>query len=294
MKNKIAIIGLGSIGSVLAKTLIPNQDHSLFFYTRTIKTEIKIEYNSQLKILPVKCETAPYSNEKLDWVIVCLKAHQIQSASSIFVSLIGKNTKVAVIRNGINLIDDFLPYTSPENILPCIIDCPVQPKENNIYWQIKHPIISTKTSDLADVFSNIFHSDELTVNQVEDFKTVIWKKLIESAALGSILCLTGQTCHIFQDSKIVDIYKQLILEGIEVAFADGANIEVDFEAQLIHKLRQYPTDKGSSMLTDRILGKEIEVDAKNGAIVKIAKIYKIAVPINELFYTLLEKLNKPA
>ena len=293
MTNKIGIIGVGAIGSVIAKALLVNDQNLLKFYTRTSKTEIKIEYNSKLEIHPIKCESTPYSNDKLDWVIICLKAHQITAASSLLEVLIGENTKVAVIRNGINLVVDLLPFSSPEYILPCIIDCPVQPKENDIYWQIKHPIITTKTSSLANDFSNLFRSTDITINQVEDFNTEIWKKLIESSALGSILCLTGQTCHIFTDPKILDIYKQLVKEGIEVALADGAHIEVDFEEQLILKLKKYPADKGSSMLTDRILGKRIEIEAKNGAIAKMAKKYNIAAPLNDLFCTLLEKINRP-
>ena len=45
------------------------------------------------------------------------------------------------------------------------------------------------------------------------------------------------------------------------------------------------------MLTDRKLGRPIELGAKNGAIVSVGKKYNIETPLNELVVTLLSKTN---
>lgn len=80
-------------------------------------------------------------------------------------------------------------------------------------------------------------------------------------------------------------------EGIQVAKADGAIISSDFANVMLEKLEFYPKEKGSSMLTDRKLGRPIELGAKNGAIVKIGKKYKIETPLNDLIVTILSKTN---
>jgi len=77
-----------------------------------------------------------------------------------------------------------------------------------------------------------------------------------------------------------------------VAKADGAKIESEFSEMLLNKILQYPKDKGSSMLTDRINGNKIELEAKNGAISKMAKAYGIDTPINDIFCTLIEKIEQ--
>lgn len=291
VKSKIAILGVGAIGSVIAKSLHSNSTNDIQYYNRTPKSEIKIEFESIETIIPIKCESESEISERYDWLIICLKTHQVPKASTLIESLISKNTKVAIIRNGIDLAEDINASIDRGSILPCMIDCPVQPKENGFYWQVQFPVITTERSPLAQTFSDLFRPTQITVNQVNDFKTENWKKLIESSALGSILCLTGQTCHIFNDKQIIKLYEKLIHEGISVAQADGAIIKKDYAKKLIVKVLKHPKSKGSSMLTDRLNGKKIELGAKNGAISRIAKAYKIDTPTNDLFCVLIGKIG---
>jgi len=186
MDHNIGIVGVGAIGSVIAKVLLSTGINQIKYYTRTAKSELKIEFNSNLEIIPIKCEVPPFKNEDLDWLIICLKAYHFQGAFPLLKSLITPNTKIAIIRNGINLSQDLEQFTIPENILPCIIDCPVQLQPNGSYWQIKEPEITTPKSELAAKFKQLFPQKDVTIHQVNDFKTASWKKLIESSALGSI------------------------------------------------------------------------------------------------------------
>lgn len=116
-------------------------------------------------------------------------------------------------------------------------------------------------------------------------------KLIESSSIGSIQSQTGQPCTIFQEDKYLNDYKRLIKEAIEVAQSESVNTEPTLPNQLLDKLMNYPVSKGSSMLTDRLNGNMLELDAKIGAIVKIAKNNNIKVPISAYYYNLLLHYN---
>jgi 2-dehydropantoate 2-reductase len=291
MRIKVGIVGLGAIGSVIAKALHSNEKVELFYYTRTVKKEINVKYDSKITAFPIKCESLSESEIELDWVIVCLKAHQFRSAHDLLKSLIGHDTKVAVIRNGINLVDDMTPFTTRDMILPCIIDCPVQPDDEGHYNQLKHPVITTPETDLAIDFEILFPMQELTVIRSTDFKTDSWKKLIESASIGGLQCLTGQSCVIFKNERILNVYRKLIKEGIEVAKSEGAMISIEFEEHLISKVLSYPEHKGSSMLTDMLRGNKIELEAKNGVISKVAKLRGLPSPMNDLICIFLENIN---
>ena len=56
----------------------------------------------------------------------------------------------------------------------------------------------------------LFSTDKFEINCVEDYHTENWKKLIESATLGALLCLTGETCWIFKDEKMEDYFRKQI------------------------------------------------------------------------------------
>ena len=172
-----------------------------------------------------------------------------------------------------------------------MINCPTQPDKNQVYQQMGYPIITTAQVDLANDFQQLFKNKDFQFRQVEDFKSENWKKLLESASLGAITCLTGETCWIFEDEKIRTLFQKLMEEGIQVAKTDGATIPSDFVNVMLNKIKKYPKQKGTSMLTDRKLGRPIELGAKNGAIVTIGKKYNIRTPLNDLVVTILSKTN---
>ena len=126
------------------------------------------------------------------------------------------------------LKEPLLPFATEDQILECMINCPTQPDKNQVYQQLGNAMITTAKVDLAIDFQHLFKNKDFQFRQVEDFKPENWKKLLESACLGAITCLTGETCWIFEEEKIRTLFQRLMEEGIQVAKADGAIIPSDF------------------------------------------------------------------
>jgi len=290
-KKKIAIFGLGAIGSVIAKELVQNSENSLLYFTRSPKASVNIEFLNKNFSFPIDCNQNNRDSHKLDWLIICLKEYQYSKAKSQFAKLISNNCKVAIVRNGMRLKNPLLEFTSDVNILECMVDCPVQPIGHNMYKQFKSLKITVLDSQLAESFSSLFQQNSNIVSTVKDFKTASWKKLIESSALGAILCITGKTCRVFQNPELIDLYRKLVKEGIDVALSDGAKLSYNLEDALVKKLKTYDATKGSSMLTDRINNKPIELNAKNGVIVKIGLSNNVPTPFNKMVCALINPLN---
>lgn len=287
MKN-IGIFGIGCIGSILTKYLVQNKSNTYFYFNRSQKTEIRIEHKKQITTLPVQI-----SNQidcKLDWLIICLKEYQIQDALPSIKHLIHTNTNIAIFRNGIHLAEDFNNTTAPQQILETIIDCPTQQSKSGAYIQFKTPKIMLPKNAIANEFMELLSDTDIDWIQTVNFKTEQWKKLIESSSLGSIQALKMKPCIVFKDPKVREEYVQLINEGIVVARSTGIKIEPNFTEKLLHKLKEYPDSKGSSMLTDRLAGKQLELNAKIGAIVKIGLKNNIQIPTTQQIYNSLIKL----
>lgn len=286
---RIGILGIGAIGSVLSLKLTDNDDY--FYFNRSVKKNIEVRFEERIlqKIIELSKVNSSYN---LDWLILCLKEYQFEEAQYDIEKLIGVQTKVIVIRNGIDLKAPILKYTKDENILECMIDCPVQKTNQGHFIQIHKPIITIKKGNLATEFKGIFREHQIEIKQVDDYKTQNWMKIIESSALGGLLALSGETTWIFQDQAVLELYKKVVEEGIEVAKKEGAKIDNEFSVNLISKLKAYPSTKGSSMLTDRWNGNPIEINAKNGIISKYGKKHRIKTEINDIIYTLLKYTNK--
>lgn len=107
---RIAILGIGAIGSVITKELHKQFDISL--YSRTAKQEINISDPNGKYSIPLQTNKNLPPDNIFDWLFVCLKEHQIKEALSYWHPLLSRQTKVVIIRNGINHKNHFLNYTS--------------------------------------------------------------------------------------------------------------------------------------------------------------------------------------
>jgi len=105
--------------------------------------------------------------------------------------------------------------------------------------------------------------------------------------LGSISCLSGKTCVVFNNIEVQELYRKILFEAVEVAKKDGAIIEDNFIDDSLQRVLNYPISKGSSMLTDRELSKPIEIGAKNGIISLYGKKLSVKTPMNDLICELL-------
>ena len=173
-KNRIGILGVGAIGSVVSYELSKVENNKLLYYSRSPKSLIKIKFEKAEWILSIDCQIEIKEPVELDWLVICLKEYQYKNATAAFRNLITEKTKVAIIRNGINLKESILDYCSEENILECMIDCPVQPKEDGFYRQFRLPTITLVDNDLASSFSEILALSDLSkISTRKTFSSII-------------------------------------------------------------------------------------------------------------------------
>ena len=281
MKN-VGIFGIGAIGSLITKYITTNQKNNYFFYNRSHKDKISIQFDDQLTDIPIQISTI--KNQQLDWLIICLKEYHVDNAKEQLIELIDDSTKIAIFQNGINLSDRYQNLTSPNNILETIIDCPIQRTKTGTLIQLKSPKIILPKHPAANEFIQLFDNSPIEFETSEKFKEAQWIKLIESSSIGSIQCITVQPCSTFDHPERLQEFIELVEEGIAVAHSEGIHLSSDLNSQLLTKLKSYPKSKGSSMLTDKLNGKELELGAKIGVILNIAKRNNIDVPTTQKIY----------
>jgi len=287
-KLKIGIFGVGAIGSVVS--FLIEEGHDMYYYNRSSRTEIRVERAGVLCQRNISLSTVEQVFP-LDWLVICIKEYHYVNALVDIKQLVQPETKIVVIRNGLFLSEPLLLFTSRDHILECMIDCPTQICPDGHFLQLRKAKMIIESVELAEAWKRICTSDNCEIHITEDFLSASWKKLIESSALGSIQTLSGEASWIFMDREVEDLYIRIAKEGIHVAKASGAKIEDNFLEKLLVKLKRYPSDKESSMLTDRKLGRPIEIYAKNGLISRMGKKYGIDTEINNLITTLLRRTN---
>jgi 2-dehydropantoate 2-reductase len=146
--------------------------------------------------------------------------------------------------------------------------------------------------DGAD-FAALCQGSGIEVTPTADFVTAAWTKLCLNAANGAVTALTMQRMPVFANPRIAQLGRALVEEARQVAAGSGARLPDDLADQVIARLRAMPPESGSSMLWDRLAGRELEYDARNGAVVRAGARLGIPTPYNDTVIALLEAVSAP-
>ncbi len=109
--------------------------------------------------------------------------------------------------------------------------------------------------------ADLFAGGDIALHLTADFRTAAWRKL----------CL---------------------IECVAVGRAAGAILDEGLADEIVASMIEGPGEAGTSLLADRRAGHPLEVDARNGAVVRIGKQHGIATPLNRAITTLLAALNQ--
>ena len=250
--------------------MLQHKSNNIDLYNRTPRSQIQVTYANSTFQKSIDISNYPKQGKLYSLLILCLKEHQILDAIIEWKSLISKDTHVLIIRNGINHIHQVKEFFESNTITPAIIDCPTQPF-NDGYLQLQEAIVTIPSSPQQESVIEIFQETNIKIKTSKNFHHDSWVKLCVSASLGATQCRYNGTCSIFESDNVVMYFFELLMESIAIANADNANItKIEIQSMLL-EAEQYPPNKGSSMLSDFQARKPLELGAKNGAIVSVAK-----------------------
>jgi 2-dehydropantoate 2-reductase len=284
--TSIALIGPGAVGGVIAATLHRHGGHDLVLCARRAVGELDVDLLGQpVRFTPVVL-TDPAPGRPVDWVFVCTKAYDCSGAAAWFPGLVGPQTRVAILQNGVEHRERFAAWLPAERILPVMVDIPAErPAPGRILQRGAGRMIVPAGDDGAG-FVALFAGTALDVTKTADFKSAIWRKLCLNAP-GAINALLLQPAGVFRDEAVGRLAAAMVRECLLVGRAEGAILAEDLPEQLLANCRAAPPDAMNSLHADRAAGRPMEVDARNGAVVRFGRRHGIATPCNEMAATLL-------
>jgi 2-dehydropantoate 2-reductase len=136
-------------------------------------------------------------------------------------------------------------------------------------------------------FVDLFAGLNLDVRQTDDFMTAIWKKLCLNSA-GAVSAVLLEPAGIAHHEGVAEIMRAIVRECIAVGRAQGAVLADAIADEIVDRARRSPRDAVNSMLADRHAGRPMEIDARNGVIVRLGREHGIPTPMNALMVAMLE------
>ena len=319
---RVCVVGAGAIGGFMAVRL-EQAGHTVSVVARGPHLAAIKEYG--LKLIEAEQEQVATSLVATDMirelgtqdvVLLGLKAHQIEPVVDDLLVLIGLDTVLVTLQNGIpwwyfqkfggDYADQVVRTVDPRGVLfdridsNCLIGCIAYPAttiaEPGVIRHIegnRFPVgeLDGRESDRAQMISALFAECGFKSRVLSDIRSEIWLKLWGNLTFNPISALTHSTLvDICQFPPTRELVIAMMREAQAVGEKLGARFRVPMEKRIAgaEGVGKHKT----SMLQDLEAGKPMEIEGMLGVVIELAELTKIEVPTLRALYACLSLLDR--
>ena len=290
---RIAVIGPGAIGGVMAGWLWRSGAHDVTLCARRPLGSFTVETPTESFRASPRVLTRPEQAAPVDFVLVATKAYDAKATSAWFPRLRAEGAPIAVLQNGVEHRERFSEYVPLPRIVPVLVYCPAERPAPDRMLQRRQARLVVPNTDLGREFAGLFSATPIAVELTDDITTALWEKLVLNSA-GALTAILLQPNGAFHDARTCELAMAIMRECIAVGRAEGAKLDDAIMQRSIDVYRREPRDGLNSLHADRLAGRPMEIDARNGAIVRLGRKHGIPTPYNHMAVMLLDLLARPA
>lgn len=283
---KIAIVGAGAIGTVIAAWLHSTGRHEVRICTRTPFDDLQVITPEGPLEARLRVHTDPGTVDIVDWVLVATKAYDVESTLPWLRRLTGSTTRIAALQNGVEHLRHFREFSASAGIVPVIVDIPAERTAPGRVHQRRTGGMIVPDGEGGRAYIDIFSGTPFAVTSTSDFQSAAWRKLAINCA-GAVNAITLRPAGISRDPAVANLMKDLVSECILVGRAEGAELRDELQDEVVRGYQDGPADAINSIHADRSMNRRTEWDARNGVIVRLGEAHGIPTPLNRFVATIL-------
>ena len=307
MSQHIVVLGAGAMGSLfggllaaggLRVTLVdPWHDH-----IQKIKSDgLRMIGFGGDRLIPIDATSDPAEIKSADLVFVQCKANFNAAAAESMQHLFNEASDTLAIsfQNGLGNEEELATYFGENRVLGGLtaqganIEGPGVVR-NHAELPSFIGEMSGEVSDRVTSVARLLSAAGLPTKPSENIRTDIWRKLMANIAISAVSGITGLNIgQIFNEHRADSVSYAALEEAILVANATGVTLTADEAKEILAKIagpNGTPGNK-SSLRVDIENSQPSEIDYINGAVVRLAHEYGVAVPINETLVTLVHAMQ---
>jgi 2-dehydropantoate 2-reductase len=291
---KIAIVGAGAMGSVYAGILgdagneVWAVDVSNDHVEAIRERGLVVEGASGRRTVPIHATTDPAEVGVCDLVVISTKAMDVESAAVAAKPLLGPDTLVLPIQNGLGSADRIAAVLGEEQVVIGVVGGfgasivgPGHVHHNG--WELvrlgeRRAPVTARIRQLAKTWGDA----GFRVQVYDDVDQLVWEKLICNVCFsGTCAILERPIRGVLDDAAAWHVASTCAREAYEVARARGIKLGFDDPVAYARAFGDKIRDARPSMLLDVLAGRPCEIDVINGAIPPAARELGLAAPVNE-------------
>jgi len=290
---RVAIVGAGAMGSVYAG-LMASAGHEVFAITlwkdhaeAMVHQGLRVEGVSGDRTVSVRASTSTEGIGPCDLVIIATKADGVEAAARSALPLLGPETSVQTIQNGLGSADRVAAVIGPDRVAVGVVGgfgaslrAPGHVHHNGMEM-VRFGAYAGLPRSALEAGAEVWRSAGFEVALFDDVDRMVWEKLIMNVAFSATSCLTGMTIgQVMSDANAWQVARECALEAVEVATARGIELRVGDPIEHVRRLGGSIPGARPSMLLDHLARRRSEIEVINGAIPREAAKVGLAAPVN--------------
>ncbi len=297
--KKIAILGAGAVGSYVIWGLSNNRDIELGVIAKDERN--KRLKNEGITINGIKYKPnvwTPEEAENIDLLIVALKYGNLPDTLDDIEKVVGENTIVMSLMNGVDSEEIIGKRINPNNILHSFIKVASQKKEDGYHFdpettigiilgELQPPFESERIKAINHLLANTGIHWRVT----EFIQEEIWGKFRLNVCNNLPQAILGAGVGCYHDSEHMSFIRKALRGEVE-SIAEAKGIDLSKIDDSSGRGSAVKASARYSTLQDIDAGRHTEIDMFSGTLVRMGKKLGIPTPYNEYTYHMIKALEE--
>jgi 2-dehydropantoate 2-reductase len=298
---RVAVVGAGGVGgafgAALAKagadvTFIARGAHLAAMKRDGLKVQSP---RGDTHLVPTQATDNPAEIGQVDIVLFCVKLWDVESAGEAIKPLVGSDTAVIPLQNGIDAAQRLLPILGPTAVMGGVaqisasIVAPGVIQQVGTFMRMVFGELDGSRSERAEAFLALCQKAGFDATLSEQILTELWMKFILLATNAGITAATRQPIGILrEDSDIRPVMIAAFREVYDVGKAKGIALPADAVEKTLAFMDHAPPAMKASMALDLERGNRLELPWLNGKVVELGRELGVATPAHSMMYAVLK------
>jgi 2-dehydropantoate 2-reductase len=298
VEMRIAIFGAGSVGGYFGGRLV-QAGEDVFFIARNEHLKAMQanglwidSIKGDFRIKPVQATDDPNQIGEVEMVLIGVKAWQLAEIAPILQPLIGEETGVIFLGNGVDAPSQLIPVLGGEHVLGglCRISAfligPGHIRHAGVEPYIAMGELDGQRSTRVERLRQAFERAGVNAIVPDDIWAAMWEKFIFIASISGVGAITrAPTGTLRKIPETRQMLEGAIEEMVKLARVRGIQLPSDVATRTMAFIDGMAPAVIASMQRDIMEGRPSELEAQNGAVVRMGKETGVDTPIHAFIYS---------
>ncbi len=294
---RVAVIGAGGVGGYFGGRLAQAGESVVFIargeHLRAMRRHgLRVDsVAGDFTVSPCEATDDPAAVGAVDVVLVGVKAWQVPDAARAMRPLVGPDTTVLPLQNGVEAPRQLAAVLGLERVvggLCKIISERVGPghiRHSGAEPYVALGEIDNRRSERIEGLRQAFERAGVTVEVPADIQVALWEKFLLIAAISGVGAVTRASLGpLLAVPETRGLLERAMAEVHSLARAHGVAVGDDAVARTLAFFDSLPPAGTASMQRDVMAGRPSELESQNGAVVRLGREAGVATPVHDFLY----------